>query len=232
MRASSSFREPGETLKPHILEINSLRKDLKIPEYGRNIQKMVEYAMTLEDREQRNQCCKAILSVMGQLFPYLRDMEDFQHKLWVHLMIMSDFKLDVDSPYPMPAREELVVKPDPIPYPQGDMKFGHYGRYAEKMITKCSALEEGEEKKQFAQAIANLMKQNALNWNRNTVTDDVVLKDLQYLSKGRIDVTHIQDLTAVKTIQGNKLNDFLEDGFRKVNKKNKKRKFKKPLNHR
>jgi hypothetical protein len=159
-------------------------------------------------------------------------MEDFQHKLWVHLMIMSDFKLDVDSPYPMPAREELVVKPDPIPYPQGDVKFGHYGRYAEKMIAKCSALEEGEEKKQFSQAIANLMKQNALNWNRNTVTDDVVLKDLQYLSKGKIDVGHIQDLTAVKTIQGNKLNDFLEDGFRKVNKKNKKRKFKKPLNHR
>jgi len=209
------------------LEINSLRQDLMIPEYGRNIQKMVEYAMTLEDREQRNQCCKAILSVMGQLFPYLRDMEDFHHKLWVHLMIMSDFKLDVDCPYPMPAREELRERPQVLPYPTGEVKFGHYGRYAESMIQKCSVLEEGEEKKAFAQSIANLMKQNALNWNRNTVTDDVVLKDLQYLSKGKIDVAGIQDLTAVKTIQGNKLNDFLEDGFRKKINKNKKRKFKK-----
>jgi hypothetical protein len=227
MRASSSFREPGEKLNPHVLEINSLRQDLMIPEYGRNIQKMVEYAMTLEDREQRNQCCKAILSVMGQLFPYLRDMEDFHHKLWVHLMIMSDFKLDVDCPYPMPAREELRERPQVLPYPTGEVKFGHYGRYAESMIQKCSVLEEGDEKKAFAQSIANLMKQNALNWNRNSVTDDVVLKDLQYLSKGKIDVAGIQDLTAVKTIQGNKLNDFLEDGFRKKINKNKKRKFKK-----
>ena len=227
MRASSSFREPGEKLNPHVLEINSLRQDLMIPEYGRNIQKMVEYAMTLEDREQRNQCCKAILSVMGQLFPYLRDMEDFHHKLWVHLMIMSDFKLDVDCPYPMPAREELQVRPQVLPYPTCEVKFGHYGRYAESLIQKCALLEEGEEKKAFARSIANLMKQNALNWNRNTVTDDVVLKDLQYLSKGKIDVAGIQDLTAVKTIQGNKLNDFLEDGFRKKINKNKKRKFKK-----
>jgi hypothetical protein len=224
-RASSSFRLAEDVLKPHELEINSLRKDLKIPEYGRNIQKMVEYAMTLEDREQRNQCCKAILSVMGQLFPYLRDMEDFNHKLWVHLMIISNFKLDVDCPYPMPNQEELKVKPQAMPYPTGDVKFGHYGRYVEKMVDKCSALEEGDEKKWFTQSIANLMKQNALNWNRNTVTDDVVLKDLQYLSKGKISVGDIQELTAVKTIQGNKLNDFLEEGFRKKNKKNKKRKF-------
>ena len=227
MRASSSFREPGDQLNPHVLEINSLRQDLMIPEYGRNIQKMVEYAMTLQDREQRNQCCKAILSVMGQLFPYLRDMEDFHHKLWVHLMIMSDFKLDVDCPYPMPGREELQERPQAMPYPTGEVKFGHYGRYAESMIQKCALLEEGEEKKAFAQSIANLMKQNALNWNRNTVTDDVVLKDLEYLSKGKIDVAGIHDLTAVKTIQGNKLNDFLEDGFRKKINKNKKRKFKK-----
>jgi Domain of unknown function (DUF4290) len=224
-RASSSFRMASDVIKAHELEINSLRKDLKIPEYGRNIQKMVEFAMTLEDREQRNQCCKAILSVMGQLFPYLRDMEDFNHKLWVHLMIISNFQLDVDCPYPMPKQEELKEKPNRVAYPSGDVKFGHYGRYVEKMIDKCAVLDEGEEKKNFTQSIANLMKQNALNWNRNTVTDDVVLKDLQYLSKGKISVENIQELTAVKTIQGNKLNDFLEDGFRKKNKKNKKRKF-------
>ena len=125
----------------------------------------------------------------------------------------------------MPKQEQLKERPKCMDYPTGDVQFGHYGRYVESMVNKCSAMEEGEEKKFFTQSIANLMKQNALNWNRNTVTDDVVLKDLKYLSKGMISVEGIHELTAVKTIQGNKLNDFLEDGFRKKNKKNKKRKF-------
>jgi hypothetical protein len=228
MKASSSFRTPGEKLIPHNLEMNSQRPDLAIPEYGRNIQKMVEYAMTLEDKEERNRCCRAILSVMGQLFPYLRDIEDFNHKLWDHLYIMSDFKLDVDSPYPVPEPEELDSPPQRIPYPQGDVKFGHYGRYVEKMIAKCVVMEEGPERQAFSVSIANLMKQNALNWNRNTVTDDVVIKDLRYLSKGAISLDESTQLHAVKTIQGPKYQDFVEDGFRKGNNKKKgKKKFKK-----
>ncbi len=228
---SSSFREAGHQLMPHHLEMNSQRPDLTIPEYGRNIQRMVEFAMTLENREERNQCCKAILSVMGQLFPYLRDIEDFNHKLWDHLYIMSGFKLDVDSPYPIPKPEELDSPPATIPYPQGDMRFGHYGRYVEKMVTKCMALEEGEEKKAFTLSIANLMKQNALNWNRNTVTDDVVFKDLRFLSKGQLNLEGITELNAVKTIAGNKFQDFSDDPYRgkKIN-KNKKKKFKGPSN--
>ncbi|MFN9801715.1 MAG: DUF4290 domain-containing protein, partial [Bacteroidota bacterium] len=214
MRASSSFRLPDEKASPHNLEMNSQRPDLIIPEYGRNIQRMVEYAMTLEDREQRNQCCRAILSVMGQLFPYLRDIDDFNHKLWDHLFIMSNFKLDVDSPYPRPAEEELDAPPQRIPYPQADVKFGHYGRYVEKLVDKCSELEEGPERQAFALAIANLMKQNALNWNRNSVTDDVVIKDLRYLSKGRLSLDDNTQLHAVKTIQGVKYQDFVEEGFR------------------
>lgn len=208
---------------------NSQRPDLIIPEYGRNIQKMVEYAMTLEDREERNKCVRAILSVMGQLFPYLRDIEDFNHKLWDHLYIMSNFKLDVDSQYPVPNPEELDSPPARIPYPQGDVRFGHYGRYVERMIDKCAVLEEGEEKQAFAYSIANLMKQNSLNWNRATVTDDVILKDLNLLSKGKIKLEGAIELSAVKTIQGNKFQDYDSDGFRK-NKHKKfipKKKFKK-----
>jgi len=229
MRASSSFRLPGEKTAPHNLDLNSQRPDLTIPEYGRNIQKMVEFAMTIEDREQRNQCCRAILSVMGQLFPYLRDIEDFNHKLWDHLFIMSDFKLDVDSPYPRPEAAELDSPPQRIPYPQGEVKFGHYGRYVQSMIEKCVVLEEVEERKAFELSIANLMKMNALNWNRNTVTDDVVIKDLRYLSKGLIALEDSTQLHAVKTIQGVKYQDFEEDDFRNKGKKKIKKKFKKRI---
>ncbi len=208
---------------------NSMRPDLIIPEYGRNIQKMVEYAMTIDDREERNKCVRAILSVMGQLFPYLRDMEDFNHKLWDHLHIMSDFKLNADSPYPVPNASELDAPPARMTYPKGDVRFGHYGRYVERMIEKCIAMEEGEEKRAFSISIANLMKQNSLNWNRSTVTDDVILKDLNYLSGGKIRLEGITELHAVKTIQGNKFQDYDNDNYRK-NKHKKfipKKKFKK-----
>lgn len=209
---------------------NSNRPDLIIPEYGRNIQKMVEYAMTISDREERNRCVRAILSVMGQLFPYLRDIEDFNHKLWDHLYIMSDFKLDVDSNYPVPSAEELDTPPMRMSYPKGDVRFGHYGRYVERMINKCVSMEEGEERKAFSMAIANLMKQNALNWNRSSVTDDVILKDLAYLSGGAIKLEGNIELHAVKTIQGNKFQDYDNDNYRKGNKHKKfqpKKKFKK-----
>jgi hypothetical protein len=163
---------------------------------------------------------------MGQLFPYLRDMEDFNHKLWDHLHIMSGFQLDVDSPYPKPEPSQFVSRPNAIPYPKLAPKFGHYGRYVESMIAKCVGMEEGEEKQNFIRAIARLMKQNALNWNRNTVTDDVVLNDLKYLSNGALNVDGITEIHAVKTIQGNKFQDFVEEGFNR-NKKRKKKKFKK-----
>lgn len=223
----------SETINNHLAfqPYNSQRPDLIIPEYGRNIQKMVEYAMTIQDREERNKCVRAILSVMGQLFPYLRDIEDFNHKLWDHLYIMSNFKLDVDSPYPIPNPEELDSPPSRIPYPNGDVKFLHYGRYVERMIDKCSAMEDGEEKRAFALSIATVMKQNALNWNRSTVTDDVILKDLVNLSKGKVTLEGVTELSAVKTLAVNKFQDDYSDGFRKNNYKHKKfipkKKFKK-----
>ena len=224
---------PHRFQKPDVvvpLEMNSARPEITLPEYGRNIQKMVQYALTLEDRDERARCCKAIISVMGQLFPYLRDMEDFNHKLWDHLHIMSDFRLDVDSPYPKPEPSQFAVKPDRISYPQGAVKFGHYGIYVEKMIDKCVGMEDGEEKMNFTRSIATLMKQNALNWNRATITDDVILEDLKYLSEAKLSVENIQEIHAVKTIQGSKYNDFVEDSYRnkkRNNNNNKKKKFKK-----
>lgn len=206
---------------------NSQRPQLIIPEYGRNIQKMVQYAVTLADREERNQCCRAILSVMGQLFPHLRDIEDYNHKLWDHLHIMSNFQLDVDSPYPKPNAADLDKAPEKVPYPEGEVKFLHYGRYVERLIVKCSEMEEGEEKNAFAIAIANVMKQNALNWNRNTVTDDVILKDLTNLSKGKIRLEGAIELHAVKTLPNNNFKNFDSDSMMGGGKKKMKNKMKK-----
>lgn len=205
---------------------NSQRPHLTIPEYGRNIQKMVEYALTLSDREQRNKCVRAILSVMGQLFPHLRDIEDFNHKLWDHLHIMSNFKLDVDSPYPVPKVEDLVSPPQRIAYPQSEIKIGHYGKSVEKFIDKCIALEDGPERQAFALSIANLMKYNALNWNRATVTDDVIMKDLTLLSKGKIRLDGVTELNRV-VVPVNKFKDFASDTAfgGKKNKMKKKKKF-------
>lgn len=200
---------------------NGTRPQLVIPEYGRNIQKMVQYAMTLEDREERNKCVRAIISVMGQLFPHLRDIEDFNHKLWDHLQIMSGFKLDVDSPYPKPDAAHLESKPDRLPYPQNEIRFGHYGHYVDMMVQKCAAMEEGEEKQAFSLAIANLMKYNATNWNRNIVHDDVILKDLSFLSKGKIRLEGETHLQAVKPITTGGFKEYDTVRFGKNNKNNK-----------
>lgn len=192
---------------------NSNRVHLIIPEYGRNIQKMVEYALTLGDREERNKCARAILSVMGQLFPHLRDIEDYNHKLWDHLHIMAKFKLDVDSPYPTPDAEHLESKPDPLPYPHNEIRFGHYGHYVESMIEKCAGLPEGEEKKAFSLAIANMMKYNATNWNRNIVHDDVILKDLTSLAKGKIQMEEVTQLQVVKPLTAGGFKEYETERF-------------------
>src|SRR5688500_20127080 len=131
------------------MEYNSSRPRLIIPEYGRSIQKMIYYAVSLEDREERNKIAKAIIGVMGQLNPHLRDVNDFKHKLWDHLFIISDFKLDVDSPYPIPSREILTSKPDRINYPTNDIRFKHYGKTIEMLIDKAQTLEEKKMKKEL-----------------------------------------------------------------------------------
>lgn len=168
------------------LEYNSVREHLVMPEYGRNVQRMIEYCMTVEDREQRNKVAQSIISVMGQLNPHLRDVEDFKHKLWTHLFLISGFQLDVDSPYPKPSPEVFMEKPDRLTYPRKNIKFGHYGKTVELLIAKAKDYPEGEEKKALVMMIANLMKRSYLAWNRDSVTDEVILEHLEMLSDGAI----------------------------------------------
>ncbi|HET6245786.1 MAG: DUF4290 domain-containing protein [Bacteroidetes bacterium] len=183
---------------PH-LEYNTERPHLNISEYGRNIQKMIDYAISVEDRELRNTIAKSIITVMGQLNPHLRDVTDFTHKLWDHLFVISDFKLDVDSPYPKPAREILNKKPEKISYPSKDIKFMHYGKNVELLIQKAIAMEEGPEKSAFTEAIANLMKRFYVTFNQDSVNDEVIFKHLERLSQGKLKQGNIR-LAAVSDI--------------------------------
>lgn len=159
---------------------------MNISEYGRNIQKMIEHIQTIESREKRNQLAKATIQVMGQLNPHLRDINDFKHKLWDHLFIMSNFELDVDSPYPIPSEETLTRKPERLKYPANHIKIRHYGRHIEEMIAKASEYEEGEEKQVLVKMIANHLKKSYLTWNRDSVTDEEIASHLESLSKGKL----------------------------------------------
>ncbi|TVR40600.1 MAG: DUF4290 domain-containing protein [Cryomorphaceae bacterium] len=168
------------------MEYNSQRPDLVIPEYGRNIQNMVNHIKTIEDREERNRAVESVLKMMGQLFPYLRDMDDFKHKLWDHLHIMSDFELDVDSPYPKPSPETFKTKPNHMAYPQGDIRYGHYGKTIERLIASVAAEEDDEKREKQMWSLANLMKKTYLAWNRDTVKDEVIANQLKEMSKGKL----------------------------------------------
>lgn len=199
----------------HALEYNSERSQLIIPEYGRHIQKMVEHAIEVEDDEKRNRIAKTIIAVMGNLNPHLRDVSDFQHKLWDQLFIISDFKLDVDSPFPKPTREILDERPEPMPYPKNFTKYRFYGNNIKKMIEVASQWEEGDMRDALVYSIANHMKKSYLNWNKDSVEDEVIFKHLKELSGGKIDVKpEEEDLTQAS--------DLLRD-TRKSNRKSPKK---------
>ena len=168
------------------LEYNTERTKLIIPEYGRHLHKMIDQALSCNDRNERNNIAKAIIGVMGNLNPHLRDVLDFQHKLWDQLFIMSDFKLDVDSPYPLPSKEEFSQRPDKLNYPQNFPKYRFYGNNIKRMIDVAIDWEEGEMKKQLIYVIANHMKKCFLNWNKDTVEDDVIFGHLLELSEGNL----------------------------------------------
>lgn len=170
------------------LEYNTERDHLIIPEYGRHIQKMIDQAIAIEDREERNKVAKAIISVMGNLQPHLRDVPDFQHKLWDQLFIMSDFALDADSPYGKPSREELAERPQPLEYPQNFPKYRFYGNNIKRMIDVAVKWEEGDLREALEYTIAIHMKKCFLNWNKDTVDDDVIFDHLFELSKGQINL--------------------------------------------
>ena len=169
------------------LEYNTGRNKMVIPEYGRNIQKMIEYAIDIEDDAERNKVAQAIVNVMGQLNPHLRDINDFKHKLWDHLFIISDFKLKVDSPYEIPSRQTLTVKPERVPYPDEKIRYKHYGKTVEKMIGIISKNEDSPDKMRLITNLGNFMKMAYMNYNRDTVSDDVILEQMKELSRGKLE---------------------------------------------
>jgi hypothetical protein len=170
------------------LEYNTERPKLFIPEYGRHFQKMVDHAVSIADRDERNKEAKAIISVMGNLQPHLRDVPDFQHKLWDQLFIMSDFKLDVDSPFPITSKEVLQQRPEPLEYPQNHPKYRFYGNNIKRMIDVAVKWEKGDMRSGLEYAIANHMKKCYLNWNKDTVEDSAIFVHLKEMSDGQIDL--------------------------------------------
>ncbi len=187
------------------IEYNTERPKLIIPEYGRHIQKMVDHAIATEDKEERNKIAKGIIAVMGNLNPHLRDVPDFQPMLWDQLFIISDFKLDVDSPYPIPSREELMERPEPLNYPQNFPKYRFYGNNIKRMIDVANSWEEGDKKEGLILTIANHMKKCFLNWNKDTVEDDVIFSHLYELSGGKINLKNSEeDLSDASDLLKNK----------------------------
>jgi hypothetical protein len=169
------------------IEYNTERPKLIIPEYGRHMQKMVDQAVATEDPVERNKIAKSIIAVMGNLNPHLRDVPDFQPMLWEQLFIISDFKLDVESPYPIPTREELAERPEPLKYPQNFPRYRFYGNNIKRMIDVAVTWEEGDKRDGLILTIANHMKKCFLNWNKDTVDDRVIFNHLYELSDGKID---------------------------------------------
>lgn len=176
------------------MEYNTQRAKLLLPEYGRNVQEMIAHAMEIADKTERNKAARAIIEVMGQLNPHLRDVDDFRHKLWTHLFIMSDFHLDVDSPYEIPKPEILHSKPDRMIYPKSRIKYGHYGKYTQAILADSGAIESDEEKQYLKNTMANFMKKQYLAYNNDTVENHVIADQLKDLSKGELILENPDDL--------------------------------------
>jgi hypothetical protein len=219
----------------HYLEYNGERPHLIIPEYGRHLQKLINQATVIEDREKRNQAAKYIIQVMGSLNPHLRDVPDFQHKLWDQIFIMSDFKLDVDSPYPIPTRDVIHLKPERLAYPQKNPKYRFYGNNIKYMIDVANSWEEGEMKNALVKVIANHMKKSYLSWNKDTVTDTVIFEHLYELSQGKLNLLQSTEelLTTTDLMRTNKKtsNKNMPQNGKLKNNKNGKKPFKKNNNN-
>ena len=205
------------------LEYNTIREDLIIPEYGRHIQKMINYASSRETKEERNKLANAIISVMGNLQPHLRDVPDFQHKLWDQLFIMSDFKLDADSPFEKPSKEILSAKPDPLSYPQNFPKYRFYGNNIKIMIDEAVKWDSGEMKDALVLTIANHMKKCFLNWNKDSVKDQVIFDHLYELSETNIDMRDSKEELLDSALLLRSKKKFSNKRFPKKNNKNRKR---------
>jgi len=183
---------------PEDFDYNSTRNKLILSEYGRNVQNMVKYIVALPTKEERNRYAQVVIDLMGFLNPHLRDVADFKHKLWDHLHIISDFKIDVDSPYPKPSPEAIHMKPEPLRYPHQRIKYKHYGKTIELMIEKAKSIDDPDRKRHMVQAVANFMKMAYVQWNKDSVTDETILADLYNLSGGQLKLEENINLNRVE----------------------------------
>jgi hypothetical protein len=219
------------------MEYNTQLPKLEIPEYGRNIQVMIDHCITIEDKEERNKCARAIIQIMGQLNPHLRDIADFTHKLWDHLFLISKFQLDVDSPYPRPNAETFTTKPKNVPYPATKIRYKHYGKTIERIIDVAKTYEEGPEKKELSRLIANHLKKSYVNWNKDSVTDDVIFKQFKEMTNNELHIdensalTHANELKNKNHNNQTPINLSARDGGAGIN-KNRHKKNKNKFKHR
>ncbi|MGE9311027.1 DUF4290 domain-containing protein [Niabella sp. CJ426] len=199
------------------MEYNTTRNHLAMREYGRHVQKMVEHIQAIEDPERRQRNAEAVIELMGFLNPHLKNVEDFRHKLWDHLFLISDFSLKVDSPYPIPTKETYKAKPQPIPYPKRSSRFSHLGKNLEDVIDKALAEQEPEKRQGFANAIAYYMKLAYNNWHKEVVHDDAIQSELNSITDGQLEFTNTpyvkaysmkQDLALSKNNNFGKRNKF------------------------
>ncbi len=186
------------------MEYNTTRNHLTMREYGRHVQKMVEHIMTIEDPERRQRNAQAAIELMGFLNPHLKNVEDFRHKLWDHLFLISDFTLDVKSPYPIPTRETLKAKPDQLPYPKRYPKFSHLGKNLEVIIDKALSEEDPDKRLGFANAVAYYMKLAYNNWHKEIVHDDAIQSELSAITKGQLTFTNTPYVKAFRPQQENR----------------------------
>jgi len=177
------------------MQYNTSRKPMKLAEYGRSIQQMVEYAVAVEDRDERSRIARQIVQAMSVLNPQMREMADYKHKLWDHLFIMSDFQLDCDSPYPMPEQDTTHVKPERMSYPRKNIRLRHYGSIVEAMIAEAIKMEDSQVRDQVVEQIANFMKMSYLTWNRDSVDDEVIREQLREFSGGKLEIREDLKLT-------------------------------------
>jgi hypothetical protein len=184
------------------MEYNTQRNHLTMKEYGRHIQRMVEYVLTIEDRQKRQQQSQVIIEMMGVLNPHLKNVEDFRHMLWDHLFFVSDFKLDVDSPYPIPTKETYKQKPDPLPYPKRKPRYSHLGKNLEIVIDKALKEENPEKRVGFANSIAYYMKLAYSNWHKELVHDDGIRAELNIITKGQLEFDSTPFVKHFRTVEG------------------------------
>src|SRR5471030_759332 len=185
-------------MTPQPFDYNSTRSKLLLSEYGRNVQNMVKYIVALPTKEERNRYAAVVIDLMGFLNPHLRDVADFKHKLWDHLHIISNFEIDVDSPYPPPSPEAIHLKPEPLKYPHQRIKYKHYGKTIELMISKAKSIPEPDRRNHMVHAIANFMKMAYVQWNKDSVADETILNHLFELSGGELKLDENINLNKVE----------------------------------